>query len=58
MQHSNINGTAIAGKMLNEISTDVENLKQENWGPKLVSIKIGENPAVEGNRLLIPQGNL
>jgi len=47
MQHSNINGTAIAGKMLNEISTDVENLKQENWGPKLVSIKIGENPAVD-----------
>jgi len=33
--------------MLNEISTDVENLKQENWGPKLVSIKIGENPAVD-----------
>ncbi|MEN7972747.1 MAG: bifunctional 5,10-methylenetetrahydrofolate dehydrogenase/5,10-methenyltetrahydrofolate cyclohydrolase [Verrucomicrobiota bacterium] len=46
-QHSNIDGRALAGKMIEEIRTDVEALKKENWFPKLVSIKIGDNPAVD-----------
>ncbi len=47
MEHSNINGRAVADKILNEISTDVEQLKQDHWSPKLVSIKIGDDPAVD-----------
>ncbi len=46
-QHSNIDGRAIAEKMLGEIRVDVEALKKEHWTPKLVSIKVGDNPAVD-----------
>jgi len=46
-QHSNIDGRALADKMLGEIQTDVEALKKKHWSPKLVSIKIGDNPAVD-----------
>ena len=46
-QHSNIDGRAIAEKMLGEIRTDVEALKKEHWLPKLVSIKVGDNSAVD-----------
>ena len=46
-QHSNIDGRALAEKMLNQIRVDVTALKKEHWSPKLVSIKIGDNPAVD-----------
>jgi len=46
-QHSNIDGRALAEKMIGEIRADVEALKKEHWPPKLVSIKIGDNPAVD-----------
>ncbi len=46
-QHSNIDGRALAKKMIACIRTDVEALKKEHWAPKLVSIKIGENVAVD-----------
>jgi methylenetetrahydrofolate dehydrogenase (NADP+)/methenyltetrahydrofolate cyclohydrolase len=47
MQHSNIDGRAVAEKMIGEIRADVEALKKEHWLPKLVSIKIGDNPSVD-----------
>ena len=46
-QHSNIDGRAVAEKMIEEISADVAALKKAHWSPKLVSIKIGENPSVD-----------
>ncbi len=46
-QHSNIDGRAIAEKMLGKIRTEVAALKKEHWAPKLVSIKIGENPSID-----------
>jgi methylenetetrahydrofolate dehydrogenase (NADP+)/methenyltetrahydrofolate cyclohydrolase len=45
-QHSNIDGRAVAEKMLGKIRADVDALKKEHWSPKLVSIKIGDNPSV------------
>jgi methylenetetrahydrofolate dehydrogenase (NADP+)/methenyltetrahydrofolate cyclohydrolase len=47
MQHSNIDGRAVAEKMIAEIGNDVAALKKEHWFPKLVSIKVGDNPAVD-----------
>lgn len=47
MQHLNIDGRAVAEKMIEQISNEVTQLKKEHWLPKLVSIKIGDNPAVE-----------
>lgn len=46
-QHSNIDGRAVAEKMIQEIRANVESLKKEHWFPKLVSIKIGDNSAVD-----------
>ena len=47
MTHSHIDGRALAGTMLEQIKTDVALLKKEHWTPKLVSIKVGENSAVD-----------
>ncbi|MCF7816659.1 MAG: bifunctional 5,10-methylenetetrahydrofolate dehydrogenase/5,10-methenyltetrahydrofolate cyclohydrolase [Kiritimatiellales bacterium] len=47
MQHSNIDGRAVAEKMLETVRADVAVLKKEHWSPTLVSIKIGDNPAVD-----------
>jgi methylenetetrahydrofolate dehydrogenase (NADP+)/methenyltetrahydrofolate cyclohydrolase len=47
MQHPNINGRAVADKLLEKINQDVVALKKENWFPKLVSIKVGEDKSVD-----------
>jgi methylenetetrahydrofolate dehydrogenase (NADP+)/methenyltetrahydrofolate cyclohydrolase len=47
MQHPNINGRAVADKLLEKITQDVVKLKKENWNPKLVSIKVGEDKSVD-----------
>lgn len=47
MQHLKIEGRPIADKMLEQIQHDVETLKLKNWPPKLMSIKVGENPAAD-----------
>ncbi len=47
MKHSHIDGRAVAGNMLEQIANDVASLKMEHWIPKLVSIKVGDNPAVD-----------
>lgn len=46
-QHSNIDGRAVAEKILEFVRADVAALKKEHWSPTLVSIKIGDNPAVD-----------
>lgn len=46
-QHSNIDGRALAEKMIREIRMDVDTLKKDHWFPKLISIKIGDNPSVD-----------
>lgn len=46
-QHSNIDGRALAAEMIEKIGSDVAALKKEHWSPKLVSIKIGDNPSVD-----------
>lgn len=47
MQHPNINGREVADKLLKKISHDVAALKKENWDPKLVSIKVGDDKSVD-----------
>jgi methylenetetrahydrofolate dehydrogenase (NADP+)/methenyltetrahydrofolate cyclohydrolase len=47
MKHSHIDGRAVAATMLEKIANDVAALKKEHWIPKLVSIKVGDNPAVD-----------
>jgi methylenetetrahydrofolate dehydrogenase (NADP+)/methenyltetrahydrofolate cyclohydrolase len=46
-QHSTIDGRALAAEMIEKIRSDVAALKKEHWAPKLVSIKIGDNPSVD-----------
>ncbi len=46
-QHSILDGRAVAEKMIGEIRVDVAALKKEHWSPKLVSIKVGDNPSVD-----------
>ena len=47
MQHPNINGRQVADKLLEKINHDVVTLKKENWFPKLVSIKVGDDKSVD-----------
>lgn len=49
MQHSNIDGRAVAERMFGEIRSDVAALKKEHWPPRLVSIKVGDDPP-DGSR--------
>ena len=43
MGDKELNGRAIAADMLTAIAAEVQKLKASGWGPKLVSIKIGDN---------------
>lgn len=47
MNNKELNGRAIAADMQLKIAEDVKKLKGAGWTPKLVSIKIGDDPAVE-----------
>ena len=47
MNNKELNGRAIAAEMLVNITEEVKKLKGAGWAPKLVSIKIGDNPAVD-----------
>jgi len=47
MTNKELNGRAIAADMQLKIAEDVKKLKGAGWTPKLVSIKIGDDPAVE-----------
>lgn len=47
MPHLDINGREVADKLLEGIRQDVATLRKQHWNPKLVSIKIGENPSVD-----------
>lgn len=42
-----LDGKVISSGILDEVSRDVERLKNEGWTSRLVSIKIGDNPAVD-----------
>lgn len=42
-----LDGRVIGAAILDEAAVDVERLKNDGWTPRLVSIKIGENPAVD-----------
>ena len=42
-----LDGKAIAKDILDEVSIKVSELKTSGWDPKLISIKVGENPAVD-----------
>lgn len=47
MNHNDIAGREVADKLLEKIAADVVSLKQQNWNPKLVSIKVGDDNAVD-----------
>lgn len=42
-----LDGKTIAKDILDEVSSKVTELKTSGWDPKLISIKIGENPAAD-----------
>jgi len=42
-----LDGKEIAREILEEVSAEVSELKTSGWDPKLISIKVGENPAVD-----------
>ena len=42
-----LDGKEIAREILEEVSTEVSELKTRGWDPKLISIKVGENPSVD-----------
>ena len=42
-----LDGKEIAREILEEVSAEVSELKPSGWDPKLISIKVGENPSVE-----------
>ena len=42
-----LDGRIISGEILDETTNNVIRLKNEGWTPRLVSIKIGDNPAVD-----------
>ncbi len=42
-----LGGKIISGEILHEAANNVERQKKDGWTPRLVSIKIGDNPAVE-----------
>lgn len=42
-----LDGKAISGEILEETTNSVIRLKNEGWTPRLVSIKIGDNPAAD-----------
>ena len=42
-----LDGKAIAKDILDEVSIKISELKTSGWDPKLISIKVGKNPAVD-----------
>ena len=42
-----LDGKKIAREILEEVSAEVSELKTSGWDPKLISIKVGENPSVD-----------
>ena len=42
-----IDGRTVAAAMLEGVSSDVDALRQDGWIPQLVSIRIGDSPAVD-----------
>ncbi len=47
MQHINIDGRAVADRMIEFIRSEVTTLNKAHCHPKLVSIRVGDNPAVD-----------
>ena len=47
MNSTDINGRAIAAKMLTALAQEVTELRDAGWSPKLVSVQVGENPAAD-----------
>jgi methylenetetrahydrofolate dehydrogenase (NADP+)/methenyltetrahydrofolate cyclohydrolase len=45
--HTEIYGRALSDQILSGVANDVAELKSNGWPPKLVSIKVGENPSVD-----------
>jgi methylenetetrahydrofolate dehydrogenase (NADP+)/methenyltetrahydrofolate cyclohydrolase len=47
MKNKLIDGRALASKILGQVSLGGAEIKKAGWSPKLVSIKVGNNPAVD-----------
>lgn len=47
MHEKDIDGRGVAHSILDRVADRVTGLKAAGWGPKLVSISVGENPAAE-----------
>ena len=42
-----LDGNSVSKNILSEVKISVENLKSQGWTPRLISIKIGDNSAVD-----------
>lgn len=42
-----LDGRAVCNEILDDVSRYVEELKSHGWTPRLISIKVGDNPAVD-----------
>ncbi len=42
-----LDGRALCNEILNEVGRDVDELRSHGWTPRLISIKVGDNPAVD-----------
>lgn len=47
MPRTDIDGRAVANDILSEVARSVHELTRSGWAPKLVSIRVGDDPAVE-----------
>lgn len=47
MNKTDINGRRVADEILTGVARDVQELARSGWGPKLMSIRVGEDPAVD-----------
>ena len=47
MPNQVIDGRTVAAAMLEGVLSDVDALRQDGWIPQLVSIRIGDSPAVD-----------
>lgn len=47
MSATELDGNAVAKEILDDVANSVEELKGKGWTPRLISIKVGDNPAVD-----------
>ena len=45
--HKELDGRVVAQEILDQVRSEIDNLKSQGWGPKLMSITVGDTSAVD-----------